>query len=91
LDHVGKRFYPLEKMHRNEQIEINKKKKNGAFDLIRSNLDKITGGLLATTKKINEDGNIYMLVNVNINPKNGSKEITISSTVKLYNFLDLPI
>ena len=59
--------------------------------MIRSNLDKITGGLLANTRKINEDGNIYMLVNVNINPMNGSKEITISSTVKFYNFLDLPI
>ena len=32
-----------------------------------------------------------MLVNVNINPRNGSKEITISSTVKMYNFLDVPI
>jgi hypothetical protein len=70
---------------------MNKKKKSGTFDLIRSNLDKITGGLLANTRKVNEDGNIHMLVNVNINPINGSKEITMSSTVKFYNFLDLPI
>jgi hypothetical protein len=91
LDHVGKRFYPLERMHRNEQIEANKSQKNGTFDLIRSNLDKFTGGLLANSRKINEDGNIYMLVNVNINPRNGSKEITISSTIKFYNFLDVPI
>jgi len=91
LDYVGKRFYPLEKIHRNEQIEGSREKSNGAFDMIKSNLGKITAGFLATNKKINEDSNIYLLVNMNINPKNGSKEISISSSVRFYNFLDVSI
>jgi hypothetical protein len=28
------------------------------------------------------------MVNVNINPANGSKEIELSSTVKFFNYLD---
>lgn len=31
------------------------------------------------------------MVNVNINPLNGSKEISIGSSVKFYNHLDVPI
>jgi hypothetical protein len=91
LDHVGKRLYPLEKIHRNEIVEGGMEEKNGALDLIKSNLGKITGGLLSESKKINEEGNIYLLLNVNINPKNGSKEISISSTVRFYNFLDVAV
>jgi hypothetical protein len=58
---------------------------------LKSNFDKITGGFLANTRKINEDGNIFLMVNVNINPLNGSKEISIGSSVKFYNHLDVPI
>lgn len=59
--------------------------------MIKSNLGKITGGFLSNNRKINEEGNIHLLVNVNINPKNGSKEISISSSVRFYNFLDVAI
>lgn len=46
------------------------------MDALISNIDKFTDAILLTnTKKINEDRNIYIQVGVNINPKNGSKEI----------------
>jgi len=46
------------------------------MDVLRLNFDKITDAILLTnTKKVNEERNIYIQVSVNINPKNGSKEI----------------
>lgn len=60
--------------------------------MLKSNIDKITDAILLTnTKKINEERNIYIQVSVNINPRNGSKEILIQSTAKMYNYLDYPI
>ncbi|CAD8180234.1 unnamed protein product [Paramecium pentaurelia] len=86
FDFVGKKFYPLIRQHKNEQQDLHSGKK-GTFDAFKTNIDKITGVFLADTKKINEERNIYIQVNVNINPQNGSKEIQIQSTVKIYNYL----
>lgn len=92
FDFVGKKFYPLERQHKNDQQEKMAKQKKGTMDVLRLNFDKITDAILLTnTKKVNEERNIYIQVSVNINPKNGSKEIQIQSTVKLYNYLNLPI
>ncbi|CAD8085165.1 unnamed protein product [Paramecium sonneborni] len=90
FDFVGKKFYPLIRQHKNEQQDIHSSKK-GTFDAFKTNIDKITGVFLADTKKINEERNIYIQVNVNINPQNGSKEIQIQSTVKIYNYLSTSI
>ncbi|CAK73960.1 unnamed protein product (macronuclear) [Paramecium tetraurelia] len=86
FDFVGKKFYPLVRQHKNEQQDLHSGKK-GTFDAFKTNIDKITGVFLADNKKINEERNIYIQVNVNINPQNGSKEIQIQSTVKIYNYL----
>lgn len=76
FDFVGKKFYPLERQHKNDQQEKMAKQKKGTMDVLRLNFDKITDAILLTnTKKVNEERNIYIQVSVNINPKNGSKEI----------------
>jgi vacuolar protein sorting-associated protein 13A/C len=87
LDHVGKRFYPLERIHKNELQEQARQNKPLGQEIY----NKFTGVFTNNSKKINEEGNVFLQVNVNINPHNGSKEITVSSSVKFYNFLDIPI
>ena len=71
-------------------MDQQRQKKGTALDVLKSNFDKLTSQFI-NTKKINEEGSINMMVNVNINPLNGSKEINLSSTVKFFNYLDVGI
>ncbi len=41
--------------------------------------------------KINDEGKIYFMLDVQIDPKTGSKKISISNNVYFYNNLDIDI
>ncbi|KAL4465070.1 hypothetical protein ABPG72_009448 [Tetrahymena utriculariae] len=56
---------------------------------LQKNINKLGQELISTllNKKVNENGKTYLLVDNKLNPQTGSKEITISSSVKFYNNL----
>ncbi|EAR98069.2 PH domain protein, putative (macronuclear) [Tetrahymena thermophila SB210] len=56
---------------------------------LQKNINKLGQELISTllNKKVNESGKTYLLVDNKLNPQTGSKEITISSSVKFFNNL----
>ena len=86
LDHVGKTVYKLERINRINQNKQNSNKNIFGIDLNFDSLD-----FLSKTRKINEEGNSYMLVDVRFSPKKGYKEIFVTTCVKFLNKMNTDI
>lgn len=86
LDHVGKTVYKLERINR---IDPNKQNSNKNIFGIDINFDPLD--FLSKTRKINEEGNNYMVVDVRFSPQKGYKEIFVTTSVKFLNKLNTDI
>ena len=88
LDQVGKTVYKLDRINQTQEKNASKSTNFLGLSLGFGGLKHLTEELLSSNRKINEDSNTYLMVNVLINPKSGSKECHFTSTVKFINCLD---
>lgn len=94
LDQIGNTIYKLERINRIEQERQKKNNKIFGIDLnFNINFAHLDSPLefLSGNRKMNEEGNTYLIADVRFAPKKGYKEIFLKSSVKFLSKLDCDV
>lgn len=94
LDQIGNTIYKLERINRIEQERQKKNNKIFGIDLnFNINFANLDSPLefLSSNRKMNEEGNTYLIADVRFAPKKGYKEIYLKSSVKFLSKVDCDV